>query len=292
MTTAFVLSGGASLGAIQVGMLEALYEREIAPDLVVGTSVGAVNGAFVATHEPTVEAARELGGIWRRVRRSDVFPPSPVTGLIGFLGRGDHLVSERSLRRLISRYVSVEGLEEARVPLHVIAAELVNGREVRLSRGSAVDAVMASAAIPGVFPPVEWRGRELIDGGVVNNTPISHALELGADEVYVLPTGYSCSLDHEPTSALGILVQAMNLLVQQRLVLEVDVLRDRVPLFVLPPPCPQDVQPIDFGQAAMLIDRGRAEARAFLDEVAAGTSVRGASRHVERLRPHGHWSAA
>ena len=80
----------------------------------------------------------------------------------------------------------------------------------------------------------------------------------------------------------------MNLLIQQRLVLEVEVLRDRAPLYVLPPPCPLDVQPIDFSQAAMLIERGRADTRAFLEEIAGGTSARRASRHVERLQPHGH----
>jgi NTE family protein len=288
MTTAFVLSGGASLGAIQVGMLEALYERDITPDLIVGTSVGAINAAFIGSRVPTVATARELGDIWRRVRRSDVFPMSLATGFIGLIGRTDHLVSQRSLRRLVSRYVNVDDLEDARVPLHVIAADLVSGREIRLSRGPAIDAVMASAAIPGVFPPVEWNGHELIDGGAVNNTPITHALELGADAVYVLTTGYTCALAEQPTGALGILLQSMNLLIQQRLVLEVEVLRDRAPLYVLPPPCPLDVQPIDFSQAAMLIERGRADTRAFLEEIAGGTSARRASRHVERLQPHGH----
>ena len=288
MTTAFVLSGGASLGSIQVGMLEALYEHDVAPDLIVGTSVGAVNAAYIASRPPTVETARRLAQIWRSVRRSDVFPTSLVTGLIGFIGRADHVVSQRNLRRLVSRYVDVDALEDTRIPLHVIAADLANGREMRLSRGPAVDAVMASAAIPGVFPPVEWEGHDLIDGGVVNNAPISHALDLGADEVYVLPTGYSCSLQEEPTGALGILLQAMTLLIQQRLVIEVEVLRARAPLYVLPPPCPLNVQPIDFSQAAMLIERSREDARRFLAEMAAGTTAQRASRHVERLRPHSH----
>jgi NTE family protein len=288
VTTAFVLSGGASLGAIQVGMLEALYERDIAPDLIVGTSAGAVNGAFIASREPTVETVHALGDIWRSVRRSDVFPTSLVTGFVGFIGRSDHLVSERSLRRLVSRYVEVDDLEDVRVPLHVIAADLVNGREIRLSSGPAVDAVMASAAVPGVFPPVAWGGHDLIDGGVVNNTPISHALELGADEVYVLPTGYACATREVPTGALAILLQAMNLLIQQRLVIEIEMLRARVPLYVLPPPCPLAVQPIDFGQAPMLIEQSREDARLFLADVAGGTTARHASRHVERLRPHGH----
>jgi NTE family protein len=92
--TAFVLSGGASHGAIQVGMLEALYERGITPDLIVGTSAGALNGAFIANRPQTVETARELGDVWMELNRGDVFPVHPVTGLLGFLGARDHLVPD------------------------------------------------------------------------------------------------------------------------------------------------------------------------------------------------------
>jgi len=91
---AFVLSGGASLGAIQVGMLHALFEREIAPDLIVGTSAGAINGTFIATREPTVATAEALGDVWRGLRRGAVFPTNPLTGFIGFIGRSDHLVPD------------------------------------------------------------------------------------------------------------------------------------------------------------------------------------------------------
>src|SRR5438128_1025154 len=99
MSRAFVLSGGASLGAIQVGMLQALFERGIAPDLIVATSAGAINGAFVASREPTVATAEALGDIWRGLRRGAVFPTNPLTGFIGFIGRSDHLVPDGSLRR-------------------------------------------------------------------------------------------------------------------------------------------------------------------------------------------------
>ena len=191
MTRALVLSGGASLGAIEVGMLHALFERGVAPDLIVGTSAGALNGAFIASREPTVQTALKLGEIWRRLRRGSVFPANPLTGFIGFIGARDHLVPDGSLRRLIARHVHVDRLEEMRTPLHVIVTDLLTGHDLRISEGPAVDAVLASAAIPGVFAPVELDGRRLIDGGVVNNTPISHAVELGADQIYVLPTGYA-----------------------------------------------------------------------------------------------------
>src|SRR5215213_655508 len=105
---AFVLSGGVGLGAIEVGMLRALYEREVAPDLIVGTSAGALNGAFIASRPPTVATADELGDVWRSVRRGQIFPLNPLTGLLGFLGTRDHLVSGGGLRRLIARHVVPE----------------------------------------------------------------------------------------------------------------------------------------------------------------------------------------
>jgi NTE family protein len=265
MATAFVLSGGASLGSIQVGMLEALYERGIRPDLIVGTSAGALNGAFIAERPQTVETARELGEVWRGLKRGQVFPVNPLTGALGFLGARSHLVPDSGLRRLIRRHAVAERLEETYVPLHVIATDVLRGDDVRLSEGPLVDAVMASAAIPGVLPAVDWDGRELIDGGVANNAPISHALELGADEIYVLPTGSPCELHEAPRGALAMLVYATGLLVGRRLAQEVAALEGEADITVLPPPCPLSVQPTDFGHADQLIAQARADAREFLD---------------------------
>jgi NTE family protein len=290
MSRAFVLSGGASLGAIQVGMLQALFERGIAPELIVGTSAGAINGAYIATHEPTVETAVALGDVWRGLRRGAVFPANPLTGFIGFIGRSDHLVPEGNLRRLIARHVEVDRLEQMHVPLHVVATDVLTGQELRLSHGPAVDAVLASAAIPGVFAPVDVGGRRLMDGGVSDNTPISHAIELGADEIYVLPTGYACALRDAPRGALAMLLHAMSLLVQQRLHLEIELYRDRAKLIVLPPPCPQEVQPIDFSHADQLIERAVGDSRAFLDWLEHEDGNLAASLPAERLVPHAHAS--
>ncbi len=288
MRRAIVLSGGASLGAIQVGMLQALFERRIAPDLIVGTSAGAINGAFIASREPTVATAAALGEIWRELRRGSVFPTNPLTGFVGFIGRSDHLVPERNLHRLIARHTEVERLEEMPVPLHVVVTDVLSGEELLLSHGPAVDAVMASAAIPGVFAPVAVDGRRLMDGGVSDNTPISHAVELGADEIYVLPTGYACALHEPPRSALAMLLHAMSLLMQQRLHLEIELYRDRARLIVLPPPCPQDIQPIDFAHADQLIGRALADSRRLLDSLEHNGSARRAASPAERLVPHRH----
>jgi NTE family protein len=235
-TVAFVLSGGAGLGAIQVGMLRALYERGVAPDLIVGTSAGALNGAFIASRPLTVATADALGAVWRGVRRSDAFPLNPVTGLLGFLGVRDHLVPASGLKRLIERNTERDRLEDLPVPLHVVAVDVLTGEELRLSAGDLPAAILASAAIPGVLGPVGWDGRVLMDGGVANNTPISHAVELGADRIYVLPTGHACALPEPPRGALAMALHAISLLTQRRLIDDIERHRDSAKLVVLPPP--------------------------------------------------------
>jgi NTE family protein len=277
--TAFVLSGGASLGAIQVGMLHALYERGVAPDLIVGTSAGALNGAFIASRPQSVRTAGALGAIWRGLRRGQVFPLNPLTGLLGFLGARDHLVPDSGLRRIIERHVEQELLEDLPIPLHIVAADVLSGEEVRFSTGPALEAILASAAIPGVLAPVELAGRWLMDGGVANNTPISHAVELGARRIYVLPTGHACALEEPPAAALGMALNAISLLTHHRLVDDIERHRGDANLIVLPPPCPLGIAPIDFGQAGTLIARGLADARAFLDSG-------GEQRPAIRMHPH------
>jgi NTE family protein len=262
---AFVLSGGASLGAIQVGMLRALYERDIKPDLIVATSVGAINGAFIAGRPQTVDTADELAAVWRQVSRAQVFPLNPLTGLLGFLGSRPHLVPDSGLRRLLAKHVERKRLDELPIPLHVVAVDVRSGEELLLSSGPLVDAVMASAAIPAVLPPVDWGDRELMDGGVANNTPISHAIELGAREIYVLPTGHACALEEPPGSALGMALHALSLLTHSRLIADIELHKAQAKLTVLPPPCPHSIAPIDFGHAAELIERSAEAARAFLD---------------------------
>src|SRR3954451_17107447 len=261
-TTAFVLSGGAALGAIQVGMLRALYERGVTPDLIVGTSAGALNGAFIASRPQTTDTADALGDIWRRVRRSQVFPVNPHVGLLGFAGARDHLVPQSGLRRLIERDVERETLEELAIPLHVIGVDVATGEELPVSRGPLVEAVLASTAIPGVLPPVPWDDRLLVDGGVANNTPISHAVELGAERIYVLPTGYACALERAPRSALAMGMHALSLLMHRRLIDDVERHAGSAQLVVLPPPCPLRVVPTDFTRADELIATALEDARA------------------------------
>jgi NTE family protein len=265
MTTAFVFSGGGSLGAVQVGMLAALAERDFRPDLLVGASAGALNAAFIADRGFSLDTLDELTGIWRRLRRQDVFPFAPHRQLLALAGARPSLCAADGLRGLIDRNLRIERLEDATIPVHVVATDVLSGTEVLLSSGDACDAVLASASIPAVLPPVTIDDRALFDGGIANNTPISQAAKLGADRIIVLPAGVACALPTAPRSAVGTAIHALTLLIEQRLVLDVAAFHDRVELIVLPPLCPLSVSSADFRHAEMLIDRAHDASGRWLD---------------------------
>lgn len=277
MTRALVLSGGGNLGAAQAGMLMALEDAGIWPDLIVGTSVGALNGAWIAGGR----SASELAQLWRTLRRSDVYPVDLIGGFLGFIGLRDHLVSDGPLRRLLAAHLTFEQMEDAQVPFHVVATDVLTGHDVRLDSGPAVDAVLASAAIPGVFPPVTVGEVELMDGGIVNNTPISHAVALGADEVWVLSTGHACGLTKPPRSALAMVLHAFSVAIEERLDLDILAFADKADLRVVPALCPVNVVPTDFSQSAHLIDSARRQTVAWLEREqgkAASSNLR--HRHI------------
>ena len=286
MTTAFVLSGGGSLGAVQVGMLQALASAGVAPDLLVGTSAGAMNAAWVAAHGMSADSLAGLADVWIRLRRRDVFPVEVGAAVRGLLGRGPGLTSARRLGLLVSVRAGISELEEARIPVRLVAADLLSGEGVLLSTGSLVTAVLASSAIPGIFPPVVRDGRHLIDGGVADRTGVARAAGLGATSIYVLPTGTPCALPAPPSSAIGTALHALTLLIEQRLARDVAELAGAATIKVLPPLCPLSTSAVDFTRGAELIDRSR---RASTDWITTGDIDRpapeqflGAHRHRGR----------
>lgn len=263
--TAFVLAGGASLGALQVGMLRALYERGIVPDLLVGASAGALNAAFVASRPQTVTTVDELASIWHALRREDVFPVGLRALIAGLMSREDHLVSDGGLRQLARRHLQIERLEQAVVPLHLATFDLISGEEVLLSSGPVIDAVLAAVAVPGLLPPVRWGERRLVDAGVVNNTPISHAVALGAERIYVLPThDGSRALPSPSHGALDAALNGITLLIDSQLRADIARYAGSVDLIVLPAPNPGHVLPTDFHRSKSLIDGAFAATRSFL----------------------------
>jgi NTE family protein len=261
--TAFVLAGGGSLGAVEVGMLRALTAVGVRPDLIVGASAGAINGAHFAG-DPTPAGVARLEQVWRGITRRDIMPLG-LRDLLRIAWRRDHMIDPSGLRRLLDKHLGYQRLEDAAVRLHVVATDRLLGSEVLLSQGPLVDAVLASTAIPGVFPPVRIDGRELIDGGVANNTPISTALRLGARRIVVLPTGFACALKRLPGNAIGQALHALSLLVARQLVHDIERYAGDAALHVVPPLCPVDSSPYDYSACAALIERAARTTHEWID---------------------------
>jgi NTE family protein len=280
--TAFVFAGGGSLGAVQVGMLKALTRLRVVPDFIVGASVGAINGIYFAA-QPDEQGIARLERIWRRTRRADIFPISPFSGILAMLGRRNHIVNPSLLQDLIQSELPCKKLEDARVPCHVVATDVLTGTEVILTSGSVVEALLASAAIPAVFPVVSINNRHLMDGGVANNTPISTALKLGAHRVVVLPTGMSCTLEAPPRGALAVALHALNLLIMRQLLNDIERYGADAELIVLPPICPLPYSAYDFSHTDELIHRAEAHTRLWLKK----NGLHGAGIPPE-LQPHDH----
>src|SRR5271169_539800 len=182
--TAFVFAGGGSLGAVQVGMLRELLRAGVKADFVVGSSVGAMNAAYFAG-APDAAGVDKLEKIWRGLRRHDVFPVT-LRSALGFIGGANSLIDPSNLRRLIRNNIPFPNLENASIPVHVVATNF-GGAAVCLSSGPAIEAILASAAIPAAFPSVRIGEHDLIDGAVGSNTPILTAADLGATLVIALP---------------------------------------------------------------------------------------------------------
>ena len=281
-TTAFVFSGGGSLGAIQVGMLKAIMAAGISPDLLVGASVGAINAAFFASN-PSNEGAIKLEKIWRNIKRQDVFQVSALAGAFSFLSWRNHICSDKPLKQLISRNLDIVNLEETRIPCHIVATDLFSGVDVSISRGSAVEALLASSAIPGVFAPVKIGHHYLIDGGVTNNTPISVARAQGAQRVIVFSTGISCGLKTLPKSVLEIALQTLNMAISHRLMTDMAKYAASTEIIALPTLCPLDVSIFNFSRTEELIQRSEANISKWIQE---GGMEKGGNPEI--LRPHYH----
>jgi NTE family protein len=186
--TAIVLGGGGVLGAVQLGMLRALVEAGVRPDLVVGTSVGALNGAVLAALPPE-QVADRLEEVWGSADARSLFAAGSVARLREFARSGVAAHSSGPLRRMASSVLGDRLIEDLPVPFTCCAAGIEDAAEHWFDRGPVVDAVLASAAVPGLLPPVEVDGRHYLDGGLVNSIPLGRAVELGAERVFVLQVG-------------------------------------------------------------------------------------------------------
>ncbi|TWC22245.1 MULTISPECIES: patatin-like phospholipase family protein [unclassified Pseudomonas] len=252
--TALVLAGGGSLGAVQVGMLKALVEAQVTFDLVVGASVGAINGAYFAAR-PNAQGVAELADFWRGLRKDDVFPFSVLDTLTAILHRRGHLLRASALQRLVRRSLPFEQIEDTELPLHIVTTDLLSGAEELLSSGNAEQALLASAAIPLVFPSVRIGKKFLIDGGVASNTPIASAVALGATRIVVVPTGFGCACPTPPLGLVALALHTLNLMSMRQLVRDIELYSPRASIHVVAPLCPLDASVFDFSQTDQLLQR-------------------------------------
>ena len=285
LKTALVLAGGGSLGAVQVGMLRALLESGVEPDMVVGSSVGSINGAYFAG-DPTLDGIAKLERLWCGLKRRDIFPWT-WRRLFGFIrGRG-HLVTSDGLRRLLDSHLPYRDLKDAAMPVHIVASDVLSGKAVVLSRGPVTQAILASTAIPAAFAPVEIDGRLLCDGAVASNTPVTAAISLGARRLIVLPTGFACAPERPPSGAIASALHAITLLTASQLVAELERIRQPTQYHILPTACPLGVSPFDFARTQELIDQAYRRTLSWISEGGLDSNV-----IPDALRPHSHTEPA
>ena len=267
---AFVLGGGGVLGAHEVGMLQALLASGIQPDIVVGTSVGAINGAVVAA-DPTPAAVARLIDLWAGIGEHQVFGGSLIARIGTIARTGTHLHSNGPLRQLLERHLPVARIEDLAVPYQCVAASVERASAHWFISGPLVDAVLASAAIPGLLPPVEIDGEHFFDGGLVNSIPVGRAVALGARTVYVLQVGRIERPLEPPSRPWEVGLVAFEIARRHRFVEEMRALPKGVTVHVLPTgdPPKSDLSQLryrDFSRVPERIARAYEASAAYLAE--------------------------
>ena len=257
---AFVLGGGGGpLGAHEVGMLAALVERGIFPDLVLGTSVGAINGAAFAA-DPTAGGVERLTAMWSAMQDGDVFSAS-LLGRVATLARTrTHLHDDAPLRALLAGGLGGRRIEDLSLPFQCVAASIERAGEHWFTEGPVVDAVLASASVPGLLPPAEIGGEHFVDGGIVNSIPVNRAVELGATRIYVLHVGRLDRPLEPPRWPWEVGLVAFEIARRHRVVGDLAALPDGIEAHVLPtgwpdPPRYRDLSQLRYRDASRVRER-------------------------------------
>ncbi|WP_010539591.1 patatin-like phospholipase family protein [Dietzia alimentaria] len=262
----FVLGGGGSLGAAQVGMLEALAEVPIRADVVAGTSIGALNGAVVAS-DPA-GAAHRLSHIWHGLQTDTIMPGGLWARLKTVLRSRTNLYDSPSIGRLVAEEITEGQIDELALPYLAMAVDADTAEPVQLTGGPLLSAMLASSAIPGVFPVVRRDGRDLYDGGLVANTPVLEALAMGAGSLVVLDCNYPDRRITRPTTVPEAVLYAATIAARQQLERDLPVAAGEVPVLVLPgPKYLPGLSPLDFTGSTPLIASAYQAGRDFLSTV-------------------------
>jgi NTE family protein len=243
---ALVLGGGGSRGAVGVGLYKALVELGIPLDFIVSSSIGAVTGAFIAAGmSPT-----ELESHWKSLRTSDVI--GSRWQFLRLLMGASSAFTNGSLRNLLRRVLPIRSFSELRIPLAIVTTDLETGETIVLTEGDLIDAILASTALPGLFPPIARRGRRLVDGGLSNNVPIDLAIERGADRVIGMLCGCTRGLPARP-NFVTVLGQSFSLALNARYRCDAQMYKPQARLHILEPCFDPTLDLLDFDHAAALI---------------------------------------
>lgn len=268
---AFVLSGGGAFGPTQVGMLRALEERQVRPDLIVGTSVGALNGALVAADIDG--AVDSLLSLWQSIDRAAVFGRRRFVPLN--LLRSRTLSSFAPLSQLIQENLVPGTFEDLAIPFAAIATDALTGEPELLTSGPLPRALMASAALPGIFPPVEIDSRPYVDGGVAANVPIRQAIAFGARSIVSLDATPVLVANRLPKSFLGSVLHSSSLMLRNQRSHAVDELAQRYPVAILPSATPPDMGSFNFDRTPELLEASYQLASEALDEWRTSAPMKG-----------------
>jgi NTE family protein len=244
------------MGALQVGVLRVLMRRGFVPGRVVGTSVGALNGAFLAFY-PNVAGVDRLAEIWRGLENDRFIHFNPVRIAYRLAARQRCLFSNDFVQRLIREHTVDDDFAAARLPLYITAADLTTGRKHVFSSGPVSQAILASTAIPGVFCPVQIDGRSFVDGGVVANLDIETAIELGARDVLAVDLSH-CFDHHTPTGVIGILTRTVDIVMRDRVTRDLALLGERARITLVQPDIEEGPGVGDLRHVSRLIERGEA----------------------------------
>lgn len=263
--TVFVLGGGGNLGAVQVGMLKAVLQRGIVPDILLGCSVGAINAAAIAG-QPDMDGIALLEDVWSSLPRDAMGAKGRLSSVRALAHRGMAMGTNEPLRRMIEDRILFSTFEEATVPMQVVATSLRTGRERWFTHGPVLDPILASAALPGVLPPVAIDDDLFIDGGVVDNVPVRRALSLHPKRVVVFHVGNFSRTRPDPRRPIEVMMQAFSIARNHRFLDEATEATDGVELIVLPGVDPGPLRYNDFGRSRQLVQLGHDATANYLTE--------------------------
>jgi len=261
----FVLGGGGSLGAMQAGMLRATREAGLRPDLVVGTSVGSLNGALLA--DDPDGAVERLAELWPTVRREDVFPGRRWQQFATLRSARTFVFDNSALADFATTHLRASTFDQLQLPFGAVATDAETAEPVVLTTGLVVPAILASTAIPGVYPPVWRNGRTLYDGGVVANVPMRQALALGARLLVVFDCSFPGQSWVPPDTMADVLAWVLSVSARSQAALQLPSVVKEVPVVYLPGPARRRISPLDFSHTKELMDEAYEACRPFLERV-------------------------